>query len=83
MRVTLCMNKDTLYYDGECPVCRAEVDKLARLSNGRLSLENIHDLGDADASLDKQRLLSRLHLKTADGEWITGLSANIRARCCP
>ena len=32
-----------------------------------------------DAPLDQQQLLSRLHLKTADGKWITGLKANIRA----
>ena len=73
------MNKDTLYYDGACPVCSAEVDKLARFSNGRLALEDIHDLDDSDVRLDKQELLSRLHLRTADGEWVTGLKANIRA----
>jgi len=73
------MDKDTLYYDGACPVCRAEVDKLNRLTGGRLNLEDIHELGDTEAGLDKNRLLSRLHLKTADGRWITGLTANIRA----
>ena len=73
------MNKDTLYYDGACPLCRTEVDKLAKFSRGKLNVKDIHKPGDDEARLDKELLLSRLHLKTSDGEWITGLRANIRA----
>lgn len=73
------MKKDTLYFDGACPICSAEVSKLARFSNGKLTLKDIHELDGDDARLDKEALLSRLHLKTAEGEWITGLKANIRA----
>ena len=73
------MNKDTLYYDGACPICRAEIDKLRHFARDRISLENIHDLDVDETGLDKQLLLSRLHLKTADGNWVTGLRANIRA----
>ena len=73
------MNKDTLYYDGACPLCRAEIGKLRRYCNGRLALRDIHELENGDAGVDKQTLLSRLHLRTADGRWITGLQANIRA----
>jgi predicted DCC family thiol-disulfide oxidoreductase YuxK len=73
------MEKDTLYYDGACPVCRAEIGKLARFSRGRIELKDIHELDGEDAGLDKNVLLSRLHLKTAGGEWVTGLKANIRA----
>jgi predicted DCC family thiol-disulfide oxidoreductase YuxK len=77
-RVKRNMDKDTLYYDGACPVCSAEMGKLARFSRGRIELKNIHELDD-DAGLDKDKLLSRLHLRTAEGEWVTGLKANIRA----
>lgn len=73
------MQKDTLYYDGACPLCSAEIDKLARFTRGRIILKNIHDLTRGEVALDKETLLSRLHLQTADGEWITGLQANIRA----
>ena len=73
------MDKDTLYYDGACPLCRAEIGKLERHSGGRLELKDIHELDGNDAQVDKNQLLSRLHLKTADGEWIVGLDANIRA----
>jgi len=73
------MDKDTIYYDGACPLCSAEIAKLGKFCDGRLVLKDIHTLDGDEASLDKNKLLSRLHLKTADGQWITGLSANIRA----
>ena len=73
------MNKDTLYYDGACPLCRHEIQTLARLSRGNLILQDIHQLDSETDTPGKQALLDRLHLQTADGEWITGLDANIRA----
>ena len=73
------MDKDTLYYDGACPLCRAEVNKLSKFARDKLIVKNIHDLGDEEVAPDKSQLLSRLHLKTAHGQWMTGLSANIRA----
>lgn len=73
------MDKDTLYYDGACPLCSAEIEKLAKFSGDGLRLKDIHQLKGSAAGLDKSLLLSRLHLQTGDGEWITGLSANIRA----
>ena len=74
------MDKDTLYYDGACPLCSAEIGKLAKYAGDALILTDIHDLDYTDdATPDKPLLLARLHLKTAEGEWITGLRANIRA----
>ena len=79
IRVYKRMDKDTLYYDGACPLCRGEVNKLTKFTRGNLVVKNIHEL-DADGTVpDKQILLSRLHLQTADGQWLTGLTANIRA----
>jgi predicted DCC family thiol-disulfide oxidoreductase YuxK len=73
------MHKDTLYYDSACSLCRAEVGKLSKSTDDRLLVKNIHELDEAEVAPNKALLLSRLHLKTADGEWITGLRANIRA----
>lgn len=73
------MAKDTLYYDGACPLCNAEIKKLRKHSKHALILRDIHELEESEATPDKALLLSRLHLKTAEGEWITGLRANIRA----
>ena len=73
------MQKDTLYYDGNCPLCRAEIGKLRRFSNNRIVLRDIHAMTDGETDVAKTDLLARLHLKTGDGEWVTGLAANIRA----
>jgi len=78
-RVRLPMNKDTLYYDGACPICSAEIGKLCKFAGDGLVVRDIHQLGAGEDLPDKERLLSRLHLQTADGQWITGLRANIRA----
>jgi predicted DCC family thiol-disulfide oxidoreductase YuxK len=73
------MENDTLYYDGACPLCWAEVGKLKKFTKEKLVLKNIHELEAEEAVPSKELLLSRLHLKTADGQWLTGLTANIRA----
>lgn len=73
------MQKDTLYYDGACPLCRGEVNKLTKFTKDNLIAVNIHDLDVDDNAPDKEILLSRLYLKTSDGQWLTGLTANIRA----
>lgn len=73
------MDNDTLYYDGDCPFCNSEIKKLEKYSSGSLELKNIHELSDGEVTRARSLLLSRLHLQTANGEWITGLKANIRA----
>ena len=73
------MKPDTLYYDGNCPLCRAEIAKLRRFSKDRIALRNVHELEPGETEVAPSELLARLHLRTADGQWITGLDANIRA----
>lgn len=77
--MSMNLTKDTLYYDGACPLCNAEIRKLRKHTKDALILRDIHDLENTEAMPDKTLLLSRLHLKTAEEEWITGLRANIRA----
>lgn len=68
---------DTLYYDGSCPLCSAEMDRLSRHKNTTLQLVDVHDLRlPAD---QKAKMLTELHLQRADGEVITGLDANVAA----
>jgi predicted DCC family thiol-disulfide oxidoreductase YuxK len=73
------MDKDTLYYDGSCPLCSAEIARLAKYADDRIELRDVHQLGENETTVARTELLARLHLQTADGEWITGLKANIRA----
>lgn len=70
---------DTLYYDGHCSLCSAEMARLGKLCDGRLELRDIHDLEPDPALPDRATLLRNLHLRTADGRLLTGLDANVAA----
>lgn len=76
---------DTLYYDGQCPLCVKEMDRLARIKDDSLVLKNIHSLTDrgreaeSDEKLpDRDELLRVLHLER-NGQMIKGIEANIAA----
>ncbi|WP_339339732.1 DUF393 domain-containing protein [uncultured Oceanicoccus sp.] len=73
------MPSKILYYDGQCPLCSAEMQKLKKHSNGQLQLQDIHLLQEESDLPNKQDLLTVLHLKNSDGEFLTGLDANIAA----
>lgn len=69
----------TLYYDGHCPLCMREMAKLSQLKSQDLQLVDIHSLAQEDATPDRDKLLRDLHLRTADGRWVTGVEANVLA----
>ncbi len=95
---------DTLYYDGQCPLCVKEMDRLRELKSSTLELQDIHALddlavtealesigGDSQKTVErapeqvstttmpsKTALLKVLHLQR-DGQFITGIDANIAA----
>ncbi len=71
---------DTLFYDGQCPLCAREISTLRKLQRGRLIFADIHDQRESSNNLPgREALLRRLHLMTWNGEWVTGLHANVRA----
>ena len=71
--------RDTLYYDGKCSLCNAEMNKLRVVKNDSLELVDIHTL-DEDPSLpSRDELLRSLHLRTAQGSLMIGLDANVGA----
>lgn len=70
--------RDTLYYDGQCPLCRREIDRLRAARGAAIALVDIHGLG-ADAPIDRDELLRSLHLRRADGQWLRGADANVSA----
>lgn len=68
---------DTLYFDGACSLCAAEIESLRRERGDDLALVDIHSL---DTSADERdRLLRTLHLQRADGTWLKGADANVAA----
>lgn len=70
---------DTLYYDGQCPLCTAEMDRLRQLADSSLVLVDIHGLEDGAGLPDRSALLERLHLRRADNVLLSGLDANVAA----
>lgn len=75
---------DTLYYDGQCPLCVKEMDRLRELKSDSLELRDIHSLEEdaTDAGgkplPDRETLLKVLHLER-DGRLLTGVDANVGA----
>jgi predicted DCC family thiol-disulfide oxidoreductase YuxK len=71
--------KDTLFYDGQCPLCLREMQLLQSRTKNRLILIDIHHIkAEADPDIpNKEQLLRRLHLKKSDGKWLIGLDANV------
>ena len=69
----------TLYYDGQCPLCLREMDRLRQLKSAQLQLADIHGLPESGDLPDKDTLLRTLHLRLHDGRWLTGADANVAA----
>jgi len=67
---------DTLYYDGQCPICSAEIRTLIAQTDDAIEFVDLHS---AEAPLPKDILESQLHLRRANGELVTGLAANVAA----
>ena len=68
----------SVWYDGDCPVCRQEVALYRRIDrDGRIDWIDITALADGDLPPDKSRadLLGRFHAREADGPWQIGVDA--------
>jgi predicted DCC family thiol-disulfide oxidoreductase YuxK len=72
---------DTLYFDGQCPLCAAEINRLREERGDRLALADIHGLTAEELAAlpDRETLLRTLHLRRADGSWLRGADANVAA----
>lgn len=79
LRIRYMDNKDTLYYDGACPLCSAEMDRLSSLSNAGLELVDVHTAPSETLPASRDDLLKVLHLRRQNGEVLTGVEANVQA----
>jgi predicted DCC family thiol-disulfide oxidoreductase YuxK len=70
---------DTLFYDGQCPLCTAEMQRLRQLAGPGLALVDIHSLAVDAALPGRDVLLQSLHLRRADQQMLSGLDANVAA----
>lgn len=65
----------TLFYDGDCPVCRHEMRALQRRDSARrLRFENVRDIGfEAPAQTTLNAMLTSIHSRTAEGRITAGV----------
>ena len=63
-----------VFYDGDCPVCRIEVD-LYRRFGGNVEWIDIEALPDDELPLPRETLLGRFHARKPDGSWAIGVDA--------
>jgi len=67
----------TVYYDGSCPLCSAEIAHYRKFeTSGRISFKDIFKVDVAlEAQVDQSTLMSRFHVRRADGTLVSGAAA--------
>ncbi|MCB1645769.1 MAG: DUF393 domain-containing protein [Pseudomonadales bacterium] len=70
-------SSDILYFDNSCPVCRREVGHLQAIAGPGLICVDINS--ESLSAEERTQYSQILHLKTSDGQWLTGLEANVQA----
>ncbi|MBL6689367.1 MAG: DUF393 domain-containing protein [Pseudomonadales bacterium] len=71
------MTKETLYYDGTCPLCRREISHLEKIADKNIRFQDVH--GSNMDPAEAEARLKFLHLETDSGEVLKGLDANVAA----
>jgi ubiquinone biosynthesis monooxygenase Coq7 len=67
-----------VYYDGGCPLCRAEIATYQRAAGGDgLNWVDAHGCGvvELGSGLERPAALARLHVRRADGTLVQGAAA--------
>ncbi|MGX7708127.1 thiol-disulfide oxidoreductase DCC family protein [Methylobacterium sp. Gmos1] len=77
------MPKDlTVYYDGACPLCRAEIGHYRACAGAEgvtfVDLATIRDDAALGPGLDRAAALGRFHVREADGRLASGAAAFAR-----
>lgn len=70
----LCMAKLTVWYDGDCPLCRREISLMRRLDRRRAIAFVDASTGAGDCPIDRRDLLARFHAEE-DGRMVSGAEA--------
>lgn len=74
----LVTDKPSVYYDGGCPLCRAEIATYQQAAGGdSLAWVDAHACGVAElgSGLDRSNALARLHVRRANGTLLQGAAA--------
>jgi predicted DCC family thiol-disulfide oxidoreductase YuxK len=67
----------TVYYDGACPLCRAEIGHYRRQAGAQeIRFLDASDEGtDLPPGLSRDAALGRFHVRAADGDLVSGAAA--------
>jgi len=69
------MTKLTVWHDGDCPLCRAEIALMRRLdTRGAIDFVDATEAGDGACPIDRRALLARFHA-SEDGNLLSGAAA--------
>mgnify|MGYP006171388643 CR=1 FL=1 len=70
-------SKTVVFFDGSCPLCRAEVDIYSKHdANNRIELVDVSDVtAELPSSLDRKQAMARFHVKSSDGHLLSGAEA--------
>lgn len=75
--VELELTKSTVFFDGSCPLCRAEIGYYRRQDQaGTLCFVDVSDLGAIiPEGITQQRAMERFHVRANDGTLLSGAAA--------
>jgi predicted DCC family thiol-disulfide oxidoreductase YuxK len=66
-----------VFFDGQCPLCRREIDLLRRLDRGRGKIRCTDiagaDFDPATLGVDRATLMARIHGRLPDGRLVEGV----------
>lgn len=70
-------SKSTVFYDGSCPLCRAEIGHYRRADNsGALCFVDVSDPNaPPPIGLTRQQAMDRFHVRSNNGELLSGAAA--------
>ncbi|MCP2671629.1 DUF393 domain-containing protein [Maricaulaceae bacterium EIL42A08] len=63
-----------VFFDGECPLCRAEIGFYQR-SGSEARFTNVAGDGDAPPEITREEALGRFHVRKSDGTLLSGAAA--------
>ena len=71
------LSKSTVYFDGSCPLCRAEIGYYRRKDQaGALCFVDVAETGAmTPEGITQQRAMERFHVRAGDGRVLSGAAA--------
>lgn len=72
-----CGDRMTVYYDGSCPLCTAEIGHYRKLDTaGAVAFADVSlPAGDPGPDLARSDAMARFHVRTPDGRLLSGAAA--------